>query len=95
MSVSITGVDAVLKQIEEQINQLVNEVGTSVQQSAKANTPVKTGNARRHWSRDSTKMAFDVTNTVPYIEKLEKGSSRQAPNGIIMPTLNQVKGKYK
>ena len=31
-----------------------------------------------------------LTNNVPYIEKLDGGSSKQAPNGILQPVLNQL-----
>jgi hypothetical protein len=58
---------------------------------AQANTPVKTGNARRGW----VKGVKEIKNQVPYIGKLEAGASRQAPKGIIGPTLTQIKGKYK
>jgi hypothetical protein len=36
---------------------------------------------------------YAVVNRVPYIERLEAGASRQAPKGIIGPTLTQIKGR--
>ena len=62
---------------------------------AKANTPIRSGNARRSWTKTVSKVGAVIDNKVPYIERLEAGASRQAPKGIIGPTLKQVKGKYK
>jgi hypothetical protein len=40
---------------------------------------------------------FEVTNTQPYTRYLEKPyvKSKQAPRGIIGPTLTSIKGKVK
>jgi hypothetical protein len=58
-------------------------------------TPVKTGFTRDQWTLNYKKRDFEVANRVPWIGKLEAGASRQAPKGIIGPTLTQVKGKLK
>lgn len=57
-------------------NDLMNEV----RQEVASRTPILTGRARRGWQQRSQQM---VENTVPYIERLEKGYSRQAPNGFV------------
>lgn len=77
------------------LSQFVAEVAAEVEKDARANTPIKSGNARRNWTKTLSKDNFVVQNRVPYIERLEAGASRQAPKGIIGPTLTQVKGKYK
>ncbi len=57
------------------INRLVPEIKNEVARR----TPIKTGKARRGWqSRQSS-----VENRVEYIGLLEKGRSRQAPNGFM------------
>jgi hypothetical protein len=58
-------------------------------------TPVKTGFTRDQWTLNYKKRQFEVANRVPWIGKLEAGASRQAPKGIIGPTLTTVKGKLK
>jgi hypothetical protein len=63
--------------------------------TVRVNTPIKSGNARRNWTKDVSSNTFNVSNKVPYIERLEAGASRQAPKGIIGPTLTTIKGKYK
>jgi siroheme synthase (precorrin-2 oxidase/ferrochelatase) len=81
--------DAIESELEDKIKQLADEVLVD----ARANTPYKTGNARRNWNKKVTKDNFMVNNRVPYIERLEAGASKQAPRGIIGPTLSQIKGK--
>lgn len=45
-------------------------------------TPIKTGNARRN-----TRLAGnEIQANYAYAEKLDGGSSRQAPNGMTVPT---------
>jgi hypothetical protein len=73
----------------------IAELAEDIYQDAKANTPVRSGNARRSWTKQVTKTGANINNQVPYIERLEKGWSKQAPKGIIGPTLTQIKGKYK
>jgi HK97 gp10 family phage protein len=78
------------------LDQFVIEVFDDIYKNARDNTPVRTGNARRNWEKDVTGIKKAVViNQVPYIERLEAGASRQAPKGIIGPTLTQIKGKYK
>lgn len=42
-------------------------------------TPIDTGRARRGWQARTN----EIRNDVPYIKKLEGGSSRQAPSGFV------------
>ena len=74
---------------------MVKDLGETTLQEARAKTPVKSGNARSKWTKTQSKDNFEVANRVPYIEKLEAGASRQAPRGIIGPTLTAIKGKTK
>lgn len=73
----------------------LKQVADVVETTAKRNTPVKTGYTRKQWSKKVDKKDFEVANRVPWIERLEAGASKQAPKGIIGPTLTQVKGKIK
>lgn len=93
LKISFSGTTNVSKELEAALTKAVKEVSESVYTAARANTPVKTGNARKNWTKTVKDKNFAVENRVPYIERLEAGSSKQAPRGIIMPTLTQVKGK--
>tara|TARA_S200002703_G_scaffold118414_1_gene104068 strand:+ start:671 stop:985 length:315 start_codon:yes stop_codon:yes gene_type:complete len=76
--------------IEDGINRLVEDIGKQTLRNAKANTPIRSGNARRNWSQTDSPGLFEVSNSVPYIEQLERGRSRQAPRGIIKPTVKKA-----
>jgi hypothetical protein len=53
----------------------------------KAQTPVRTGNARR-----STILQKDtIVGAYPYAQRLDDGYSRQAPNGMSEPTERYIK----
>lgn len=73
----------------------MSQVADQVVKTAKSKTPVKTGYTKSKWEKRVSNKDFEVSNKVPWIERLEAGSSRQAPRGIIGPTLTTLKGKIK
>ena len=46
-------------------------------------TPIDTGLARRSWGVTKMPHIYNVENTVPYIQHLNEGSSKQAPARFI------------
>ena len=95
MKVTFTGSEMIAGNLKKELAQMVKDLGQTTLQEAKGHTPVKTGYARSKWTKTQTKDNFEVANRVPYIERLEAGASRQAPRGIIGPTLTAIKGKVK
>lgn len=93
MKVSLIGQDSLTRSLKDAVSKIVKDLADEVLVDARQNTPYKTGNARKNWNKQVGKENFSVTNKVPYIERLEAGASKQAPKGIIGPTLSQVKGK--
>jgi hypothetical protein len=93
MAITITGLDSLGRELDRSLKQTLAELADEVLVDARANTPIRSGNARRNWTKKVTENNFEVENKVPYIERLEAGASRQAPKGIIGPTLAQIKGK--
>ena len=93
MAITVTGLDNLGRELDRALAKTIDELADEVFVDIRANTPIKTGNARRNWTKKVTKDNFVVENRVPYIERLEAGASRQAPKGIIGPTLEQIKGK--
>ena len=55
-------------------------------------TPKDTGRARRGWHLEGRGQKTKLVNNVPYIGYLEKGHSKQAPNGMIVPLKRKLKG---
>jgi HK97 gp10 family phage protein len=92
-NIRISGLDDLRDEIDNEFSDMIKQLADEVQTDARANTPIKSGNARRNWNKAVSKDNFTVINRVPYIERLEAGASKQAPRGIIGPTLSQIKGK--
>lgn len=83
-----------VKQLENSVDDFVAKVASDVETAARINTPKKSGNARKNWRKTKTNDGFSIENTVPYIGRLEAGASKQAPRGIIGPTLGAIRRKY-
>jgi len=81
-----------LKRIEEkQARLLANDIFRGV----KDHTPVDTGRAKRGWRLLRKRFGFTINNPVPYIGYLEQGRSKQAPRGMVKPTLERLKTRNK
>lgn len=93
MKISLIGQESLSRDLKNTLSKVVKDLAEEVFVDARQNTPYKTGNARKNWTKKVTPDSFVVENRVPYIERLEAGASKQAPKGIIGPTLSQVKGK--
>jgi hypothetical protein len=78
LKIKIVG-DLTLPSIQAAIKTINDNLMKEVRTEVANRTPYKEGRARRGWQeRRNT-----VSNEVPYIERLEKGYSRQAPNGFV------------
>ena len=76
--------------INPSLDKIVNELQTKVTKKAflefKVKTPVRTGNAKR-----KTKLKGNTIHAAyPYATNLDKGSSRQAPEGMSKPTSDLI-----
>ena len=76
-----------------EVEKVFSRIASNTLTIAKQNTPIRSGRARRSWTEKPTRTGFEVQNSVPYIEQLEKGRSKQAPRGIIQPTTRAVSRK--
>ena len=87
MRVRVLGVKEAMDQLRFAVDTKVSNVAEQVETIARSKTPIKSGNARRNWNTRKGRQGFTVDNRVPYIGRLEEGYSKQAPQGIIQPTL--------
>jgi len=62
---------------------------------ARSITPRRSGKARRAWRLEGRGKNTEAVNQVPYIERLDQGSSRQAPQGILKPTVKRLRGQTR
>lgn len=91
LSVSLggRGISGDLKRLRdrEALN-LANRLLSGVRQR----TPVRSGRAKRSWSRRKDRNDYVISNAQNYTVFLDQGSSRQAPRGIVRPTIRAVLG---
>jgi len=85
-----------------ELRSAVKSLANEVYQEVRKTTPVDTGRARKGWTKKVQGNDFEIANQVPYIGVLDKGrhmtnrgmrGSKQAPKGIIGPSLNSIKGR--
>jgi hypothetical protein len=91
----LTGADVINAKLAKTLTMTMRQVADETMKVAKSKTPVRTGYTKSKWKKKVTKQDFEVANRVPWIERLEAGASKQAPRGIIGPTLRELKGKIK
>ena len=90
LNIKVSGLQNYKKQQAKQIQDLIERVSLDVINVARAKTPIKLGRARNGWKRIKQGKNYSIQNRVVYIDKLEQGSSKQAPRGIIGPTINEI-----
>jgi len=95
MKVDVIGIKQLTEALQKAVEATVSSTAKVFQVAAKKNTPIRSGNARRNWNKKTRQEGFAVENRVPYIERLEQGSSKQAPRGIVRPTLRETRRKLK
>jgi hypothetical protein len=87
-----------VSQLRSEVKKLADSLYTEIRKT----TPVDTGYARAGWTKKVSAKSFEIANQVPYIGVLDKGrrmtnkgmrGSKQAPQGIIGPSLKSIKGK--
>ena len=76
--------------LEREKDLFIDKVAKDTVNVAKSNTPIDQGNARRGWRLEGAAYGKRIVNRVPYIDYLENGHSRQAPNGILGPTVREI-----
>ena len=77
------------------VDRMLDEVKKKTFNTAREQTPVRTGYAKSQWVQKDTRQGFKVSNSVDYIQHLDKGTSRQAPRGITKPTVRKITGFVK
>jgi hypothetical protein len=81
------------RDIRQSLGRAVDELFTDINTELAKVTPKLSGTASRGW-RYTTRYRLGyagvlIENSVPYITRLDAGSSRKAPNGIVQPVLNK------
>lgn len=86
MRLTVTGLDETGADLEAAIAETRDNLAANLLQELRAATPVETGRARDGWRRDAT----GIRNDVPYVGRLNAGSSRQAPAGFVEAAIDRA-----
>jgi len=101
-TIRFSGAQAAITSLNSEIRSEVKRLADTVYSEVKKRTPVDTGTAKAGWNKSVGKTDFTISNAVPYIEVLDKGrhmtnrgmrGSKQAPKGMVGPSLESIKGK--
>ncbi len=82
--------------LKKSIDQTVRSIAKDFFTSVKRLTPVRSGLAKRSWKlKQKSNSKYAVVNPQPYTNRLDKGYSNQAPEGMTRTALSEVKDKYR
>ena len=90
LTISVQGTRRSMRSLEREKEKLMTRVIDDIKTVAVQKTPIDQGQARRGWRLESAFREKRVVNRVPYIDLLEKGRSKQAPKGILGPTVREI-----
>lgn len=80
-------VNATSKDMQKDIQQVVDRTAKDVERMVKANTPVDSGRLRRGWRSTATgkgsKRIVRISNSVPYAKMVENGTRKMAPRRML------------
>jgi len=93
--IRLQGATNIKTKLDRALDKLVKETATVAKEIFQKNTPKRTGNARKNWNTRLGKRDFELSNRVPYIERLDNGWSKQAPQGITKPSIKEIKRKIR
>ena len=81
----------VITALSYDVEQMVRQISQDLFDTVKRFTPVRSGRAKRSWRlRRQRKFGYEVSNRVPYINRLDQGYSKQARGGITRPATTEV-----
>lgn len=90
LSFKVTGTRQAIGSLEREKEKLMARVAQDILEVARSKTPIDKGQARRGWRSENRYREISIVNRVPHIDALEKGHSKQAPNGILGPTVREI-----
>jgi hypothetical protein len=94
-----TNIKTVLVDLRKEAHVPINRMFQALYLEIVKTTPRATGAASRAWTRPEIVSPDDfsaviTTNRLPYVERLEGGWSKQAPDGFIQPSIDKIVRRY-
>lgn len=87
-----------IKELRKEVSKDLTGMANELYQEIVRTTPRRTGTASRSWTKppqvgDDNYNVTVTTSSLPYIQPLEDGRSKQAPNGFIQPAIDKITRK--
>lgn len=95
ITIDVQGVEAINAELEKTVRDFQNTLASTLKSELVPRTPIDSGRARRGWQQRQSGSQAVVENRVPYIERLEKGYSKQAPKGFVNQAISATVKKTK
>ena len=83
-----------LNQVSSKLKKIQNKLDKVPDEAHKVfvvNTPIRSGNARRK----TTIQKDTIKANYPYAKRLDEGYSKQAPDGMVKPTVEFIRNRIK
>lgn len=93
--IDLQGDAAMMQKLKAEIDQFSTFVADTFKSEVVPRTPIDTGRARRGWQQRQLGSQQIIENQVPYIERLERGYSKQAPRGFVKQAVTATINKTK
>lgn len=90
ITLNVKGVGQLTSNIKK-IQRKLDKVPTEAHKVFVANTPIRTGNARRKTKLQKNTIAANY----PYAQRLDDGYSKQSPRGMVEPTMKFIRERIK
>jgi hypothetical protein len=84
-----------IRGLEREVGRFIDRLTDELLVQARRFTPIDQGKARRGWRKEKGFRQTQVVNRVAYIDALENGHSKQAPNGITTPAIRETLRRIK
>jgi hypothetical protein len=82
--------------LERNLEVFMSRTATTLLQNLKKYTPKRSGKAAAAWRKNKVnKFDSDLNNAQPYVPRLDKGYSKQAPSGFYKPAARDTKRTNK
>lgn len=88
-----------MKELKSEAHKPLDRMARDIYLEIVKTTPKRTGQASRAWTKPENVSPGDfnaviTTNRLPYIERLEEGYSKQAPDGFIQKSVDKITRRY-
>lgn len=94
MSIKLTvTVNNNIKPNIQKIRQKLNNLPDEAYKVFVSETPVRSGNARRNTKLK--KSSKQIQANYPYAKKLDEGHSKQSPDGMVQPTVEFIRKRFR